>query len=295
MTNAPHISFGVIARCHTPEVDRLVDALCTLDLPSSEIVIGVETPHVSSVTERRDERGVRWLDMPRRHGVAYNRNRVLDAVRGEVLVGIDDDCMPSGAWPGPLLDALDDPSIDIAVGGVIIPPAGLLGDAISALGFPAGGAAGFEVMFPVGPDGRTDHVSTVDWAARVKVLREVGGFDESLTYGCEDTDIARRLVAAGRRIVHVPEAMVVHPARSTLREFTRWFYVRGRAERQLARKTDVKLYIRHRLASYGHIIRDHAHEGRVLLIMGLIAGSVVCQQFGFLAETLHPTPAPTDG
>lgn len=289
MTGAPEISFAVIARSRTPELDRLVEALVALDRPSSEIVVGVETPATLSPAEHTDGRGVRWLDLPPRRGVAYNRNRVLSIVRGGVLVGIDDDCVPGPGWPDVLLTALEDSGVDVAVGGVTMPPAGFLGDAISALGFPAGGSAGFESMFPVCADGSTEHISTVDYAARVDALRSVGGFDESLTYGCEDTDLARRMVLAGHAIVHVPAATVTHPARSSIREFSRWFFVRGRAECQLARKTELSGYVRRRLASYGRIVRDHARDAKILLIVPLIAASVICQQAGFLAETFRPT------
>lgn len=292
MSAAPDISFGVVARRRIPELDRLVDALLALDGPPSEIVVAVEATDVSSPRERPDERGVRWIDLPAHRGLGYNRNRLLDAVCGEILVGVDDDCVPTPGWLPALLGGLEDPDIDVAVGGVLIPAAGFVGDSISALGFPAGGSAGFETIFRVEPDGRTNHISTVDYAARVVSLRDVGGFDESLTYGCEDTDLARRLLLAGHTIVHVRTAFVQHPARTSLVEFTRWFFVRGRAECQLSRRTGLGGYVGQRFASYGRIVRAHARDPKLLLIVPLIVGSVVCQQAGFLVEAIRPTRPP---
>ena len=65
-----------------------------------------------------------------------------------------------------------------AVGSIRIPSAGFVGDAISALGFPAGGSAGYETMFPVAEDGTTTNIAIGNPPICMSALREVGGFDE---------------------------------------------------------------------------------------------------------------------
>jgi len=50
---------------------------------------------------------------------------------------------------------------------------------------------------------------TMNWASRRSVLEQVGPFDEELLR-CEDCDLAYRIVQAGYRIVHEPEAVVYH-------------------------------------------------------------------------------------
>jgi GT2 family glycosyltransferase len=289
----PMITVGIIARDCIPELQRLVDALLRIAGPAErEIVVAVERPGLDVPVEHGDERGVRWIDLPAHRGIGYNRNRVLEAARGEVLLGIDDDCEPDERWLVDLLEALDDPAVDAAVGSIRIPPAGFVGDSISALGFPAGGGAGYEKMFRVDPDGTTDNIAAGNCALRTSVLREIGGFDESMTWGGEDTELAHRLNIAGKRIRYVPTAEITHPARTSLKAFGRWLYVRGRAKRQFSRKVPVGGYISHRLGTYGRILADNATDPKIVLIAPLLAWSLVLQQAGFIAETVSPTPAP---
>lgn len=293
MSATPDISVGIVARRRIPELDRLVDALLLIDgPPAREIVVGVETPGASEPTETRDERGVRWIALPARRGIAYNRNRVLDAVRGGILLGIDDDCEPDAAWMTSMLGALEDPRADAVVGEIAIPPAGFLGDSISALGLPAGGAAGFSTMFYVAPDCTTSNLSAGNCAVRTDVLRELGGYDESMTYGGEDTELAYRLGRAGRRIVHASSAVIVHPARTSLREFVRWSFVRGRAKRQFSRKVPIAGFVRERLVSFGSILKSNAADPKILLVVPLLTANIALQWTGFVIETLSPTRAP---
>jgi GT2 family glycosyltransferase len=284
------VTFGIIARRRIPELERLVDFLLELDGGHDcEIVVGVETPGCETPAEECDERGVRWLQIPARQGLGYNRNRVLDAARGEFIFGVDDDCVPQPGWYEELLGTVVEPGIDGAVGDIRIPPAGFLGDSISALGFPAGGSAGYATMFPVAEDGSTDNLAIGNCVLRATTVRELGGFDESMTYGGEDTELAHRFNAAGKRILFVPSAVIEHPARTSLAEFIRWSYVRGRAKAQYARRVPaIGGLVGNRLASYGRILSRNARDPKILLIAPLLFLNLVLQQAGFLAETLAP-------
>lgn len=291
-TGTPRVTCTVIARRHIPELDRLAGLLLSLPGPAREVVIGVETPGATEpVVERVDERGVRWLEIPPGRGIGYNRNRVLDAARGEVLVGVDDDCEPAPDWLEVLVAALDECGFAAAVGSISIPPAGFVGDSISALGFPAGGGAGYETMFRVDKDGTTTNLAAGNCAIDIATLRRLGGWDETMTFGGEDTELAHRLVCAGERIRYVPGARITHPARTNLREFTRWLYVRGRAKRQFARKVKVGKYVKMRLGSYLRILRANVTDPKIVLIVPLLAASLVIQQVGWVAEWLDPHPA----
>lgn len=294
MTHAsPTVSIGIVARARIPELDRLIDDLLALPgAETREIVVAVETPGASEPLETPDERGVRWIALPAKRGIAYNRNRVLEAVRAEILVTIDDDCVPEPGWLDALLAALEDPAVTAVAGTVHVPPAGFVGDSISALGFPAGGSAGYETMFHVGEDGSTDNLTTCSAAMRVATVREVGGFDESLTFGGEDTELAHRLVTAGKRLVFAPGASVIHPARTQLGSFAGWFYRRGRAKMQFARKVPIRGYVQLRVHSYGRILSDHIADPKIVLIAPLLAASVLLQQIGFVAEWVSPAPPP---
>jgi|GEM_PF-6308586 len=290
--STPHVTCGIIARRRIPELDRLIAILLDTSGPTREIVVGVETPGATEpIVERVDGRGVRWLDLPQGRGIGYNRNRVLEAARGEVLVGVDDDCVPDAEWFATLSSALKSGDCAAVVGSIAIPPAGFVGDSISALGFPAGGGAGYETMFPVAPDGTTTNLAAGNCAIRIDVLRGIGGYDETMTFGGEDTELAHRLVSAGERILYVPAARITHPARTGMREFGRWLYVRGRAKRQFARKVKVGQYVKTRLGSYLRIVRARLTDPKIVLIVPLLAASLVIQQVGWIAESLDPHPA----
>lgn len=289
------VTIGVVARRMIPELDRLADVLCALDGPASrEILVAVETDGLVEPAETADplgRPGVRILQLPPGRGLGYNRNRVCEAARGAVIVGVDDDCVPDPGWLVALTRALDDPGTDAAVGRIRIPPSGWLGDSISALGFPAGGNAGYEVMFQVAPDGATDNIAIGNSAVRASAMRDVGGFDESMMWGGEDTDLSRRFMLAGKRIVYVPEALLTHPARARLSDFMRWQYVRGRAKRQFARTTPISGYVTARLASHRRILRAHLSDPKIVVIAPLLALSLLGQAVGYAVETVRPRRA----
>lgn len=289
---AVEITFCVIARERIPELDRLTDTLLALGGPAGrEVVLAIETAGATAPVESADERGrddVRVLALPPGRGLGYNRNRVIDVARGRVLVGVDDDCIPDPGWLAALTSAFADPATDAAVGRLRIPPAGWIGDSISALGFPAGGNAGYDVMFHVGPDGVTDNIASGNCAIKRSALLDVGGFDETMTWGGEDTDLSRRFVLAGKRIIYVPAAVLTHPARARLGSFVRWQYVRGRAKRQFARTTAIGGYVTARLASQRKILRAHLSDPKLVLIALLMALSLLAQAAGYVVESLQP-------
>jgi GT2 family glycosyltransferase len=286
------LTIGVVARARIPELDRLADTLCSLDGPvDREVLVAVETPGVTGPVESPDDLGrpgVRVLALPQGRGLGYNRNRVLEAACGRIIVGVDDDCVPDPGWLAALTGALADPGVDAAVGRIHIPPSTWLGDSISALGFPAGGNAGYEVMFHVGPEGATDNIASGNCAVRAAALREIGGFDESMTWGGEDTDLSRRFLLAGKRIVYVPEAVLTHPARARLGDFVRWQFVRGRAKRQFALTTPISGYVSARLASHRKILAAHLRDPKIVLIAPLLVVSLAAQAVGYAAEWLRP-------
>ena len=187
-----------------------------------------------------------------------------------------------------LLAGLDDPAIAATAGTLVIPPSGFVGDSISALGFPAGGSAGYATMFPVHEDGTTDNLPSGNGAIRASVVRELGGFDESMTLGGEDTEFSHRLRQAGHRIVYCPDAIVSHPARTSIPGFCRWSYRRGRAKKQFARRVPVGGYVGNRVASFGRILKMNARSPRIVLVAPLLALNVALQLLGFAVETIAP-------
>ncbi len=279
-------TIGVISNNRSMELERLAAHLLELYSHAGiEMVVAFEKEGVAEPREHRDEQGVRWIEIPPGQGLAYNRNRVVDAANGEILVFLDDDCMPEHLWLESLLEPLRDPAVDAVMGKVVVPDSCLLGDSIAALGYPAGGTTGYRKMFNVDEDGLTDNISTLNCAIRTSILKGLGGFDESMTHGGEDTELAWRMARQGLKILYSPAASVVHPPRSGFLDFCRWFFRRGRAKYQFAtRVPSVGSFVGRRIKSYGSILAKHGRDKKIVLIVPLLISSIILQQAGFLYE-----------
>ena len=58
---------------------------------------------------------------------------------------------------------------------------------------------------------------TANWLCRRDLMRSIGGFNQELLSG-GDVECSRRIVAAGHKLVYVPEMIVGHPTRGNLLE-----------------------------------------------------------------------------
>lgn len=292
-----NISILIVTRGMTDEVGALAARLTGLlaaEEPSitGDVLIIAEDPNATSVGGHELlGSGAQLVRIPAKRGLGYNRNRALDAADGDVVVFVDDDCWPADDWLRELLAPFEDDTIDGVMGNVRIRPSTFLGDSISALGFPAGGSVGFAVMFPVDAEGLTTHLSTLNCALREDVFTRVGTFDESMVFGAEDGEFSYRVAQAGARVMFQPTALVDHAARDDLREFTRWFFRRGRAACQYSRRVPAAGTIGRRLASYRMILRINRANPKIVAIVPLLGASVLLQQAGFFWELLSGTDA----
>ena len=285
------VSLLIVTRGMTPAVHSLASRLGELlaevhsDILTGEILIIAESPRVVVVAPREHlGDGIALVSIPAARGLGYNHNRALEAADGNVVVFVDDDCWPADDWLLELLAPLGDPSIHAVMGNVRIRPSTFLGDSISALGFPAGGSTGFAVMFPVDDEGFTTHISTLNCALRDDTFTRVGPFDESLVWGGEDGELSHRITSAGLRVKFQPTALVEHDARSSLPEFSRWFFRRGRAACQFARRVPAGGTIGRRIASYKTILWLNRRDPKIIAIVPLLGASIVLQQAGFVWE-----------
>ena len=80
---------------------------------------------------------VRYILIPEKQGIPFNRNPGIAQAKGEIIIFIDDDCWVPENWLGNLIEPFNHDKALLAVtGGTRIPPSTFLGDCISALGFP---------------------------------------------------------------------------------------------------------------------------------------------------------------
>ena len=265
------------------ELPRLLEAMALQTHRRFEAIV-VDDGSRDNTAELAEIAGWRVLRMPFNQGPAACRNAGAAVSRGDILVFTDVDCRPEADWLAHLIDGLvKDDRAAAVMGRVRIEGSNTLGQAIAALGFPAGGSTGFEKIWPVDAGGFTTSLSTCNCAVRREVFDAVGGFDTGFPYaGGEDSLLAYRLVNGDRCIRFCPQAVVWHAARDRWGEFVRWQFRRGISARifysKVARR---RRFISLRLWSMHNILSTWVGHRLFPLILVLMATSAAVQAAGF--------------
>lgn len=225
------------------------------------------------------------ITTPKSLGPAAARNLGMKAAQGEYFAFLDADCRPGPNWVEQVERQFAQNGVDVIMGEVNIPPSSVLGDAIAALGFPGGGALGFEKMWRVGPDGTTDHISSLNFALRKCVYEKYGGFDESFPFNCEDAEFSHRLTKNKVKIKFVPELRIEHESMESLKTFIRWHYKRGVGNYHFKKKIGkVGNFVKLRIWSSMNILRTYSKDLKLPLIFSLLFLSFILQQWGYFVE-----------
>jgi len=171
------------------------------------------------------------------------------------------------------------------MGKLSLMPSSFIGDAISALGFPAGGAIGFDKIWKVDPKGFTDSLSSCNFAIKKNIFWEAGGFDESFPYpGGEDSILAYRLRELNYRIKYCPDVLIHHRARSSLRGFLKWQFRRGKSIFIFSTKvSSKKKFLSLRIWSTTNIIRHYFSDKKFPLILFLLGAGFSIQLLGIIS------------
>jgi len=222
-------------------------------------------------------------------GPAVARNMGIVKALGRVLLFTDSDCLLPENWVENYSQIMDK-NFDIVTGKVKMLNSNLLGDSMSALGFPAGGSLGFDKMWKVEKDGSTIQIVTCNCAIRKKVFDLVGLFDETfpLPFG-EDTEMSQRLLKKGYKIFYSPLVYIKHPPRSDLKSFLKWSFRRGRGVYHLKQKVKLDNFIKLRLWSMKNIVINALKTYRAPVILSLFFMYNILLQAGHLTESIKPT------
>ena len=206
-----------------PDANRAIDCVLAQTHDDLELILVGSAP-----PNRSDARVVRIVEPDR--NPALRRNRAAAAAKGEILAFIDDDAFADETW---IADAVTcfvrEPEI-VALGGpdpapIDSPTDELISDMLLATPLIGSGIACHEARAHAF-DLRVAHdIALVNLFVRSEAFREAGGFDESIGYIGEDSELIARLLKRGR-IIYSPDPVVYHRRRAWPRAFIaqRWRY-----------------------------------------------------------------------
>ncbi len=191
-----------LARLATPPLEVLV-----VDASPDGETAAVVAEHAARLPVRylRNELGPGTTPESRAMGVAH--------AAGDVVAFVDDDAYPQADWLDELLVPYADPAV-AGVGGRIVNGAdGETEEGLDRIGrlLPDGRLTGYFTADPGRPVA-VHHFLGANMSYRRDLLLEVGGVRGRYPGPCvcEETDIALRQHARGRRLVYTPSAVVRH-------------------------------------------------------------------------------------
>ncbi|HWL42905.1 MAG TPA: glycosyltransferase family 2 protein [Ilumatobacter sp.] len=162
--------------------------------------------------------GVRLIECAANHGFGGGNTVGVAHARAPIVVLLNPDAVVRPGWLGPLLAALDDPTIGIAA-PVLVNPDGTVQEAGQTLDGEAG--AHPITRRPVEASVDVVHTSAACWAIRRADYELLGGFDPHYHPAYyEDADLVLRMRRAGLRAVVVGASEVVHHLGSSTRRRT---------------------------------------------------------------------------
>lgn len=210
--------------------------LCALEhqsYPFFEVVVVVGPTHDYTAEVLSEYEGrIRVLHCPKAN-LGQSRNIGLAAARGDIVVFIDDDAVPSRCWLEQLARLFQDPDLD-ATGGVVYlvhpnqPAIQHRIGIISSLAEQVDVRTSWldQIVPPGSACQWVGRMMGTNMAFRRQALLEIGGFDEYFVWVFDDADIALRLAQAGKVIHPALEAPVYHVPASSRRRVAFTYNVR---------------------------------------------------------------------
>jgi len=196
----------IVPTLNSPLIDRTVAALRSQSIDPARIeilVVGLDELGLVQTDER-----VRILSEGGRASAAHNRNRGMQAAKGDIFCFTDADCVPAPDWLERLTAPYSDEQVYVVGGGVTFARGNYwsLCDNLSW----------FYQFLSSSPAGRRTHLPTLNLSIRREVYEAVGGISPLYPLAAgEDTEWTERMDKAGYALYFVPEAVVNHIDRRT--------------------------------------------------------------------------------
>jgi len=278
------MTLSVIVPVYNAEktLPRLLDSLLNQTQKDYEIII-VDDCSTDRSSEIVQSYCCNLIKLEENRGPAYCRNLGAQKARGDILIFTDSDCRVDSNWLENIHKQFSQNEADAVMGRLVILPSTFLGDCISALGFPAGGAIGFDKIWKVDKKGFTDSLSSCNFAVRKDIFWKVGGFDETFPYpGGEDSLLAYNLRRSSYSIKYCSDILAYHEARDSMSGFMKWQFRRGISSfifsKKVSRKKD---FLCLRIWSTKNIIRHYYSDKKFPLVLLLMGTGFFVQLSGF--------------
>lgn len=226
----PSATVVICTRERPEDLERCLAGLVAM--PDDPDILVIDNAPATDATRMVVERfpTVRYLLEPR-PGLDYARNTAMETVTAEIVAFTDDDAVPDRLWLRTLLRNFEDPMV-MAAGGLTM---ALELDTEAQIHFQRMGGFGRGFKRIVHDGVSTDSFESwkagagVNIAVRRSAAEAIGLFDLALGAGTramagDETDLFRRLLAAGYRIAYDPQALNWHRHRRTMDELQRQIY-----------------------------------------------------------------------
>lgn len=209
----PNYTVAICTYRRGPVCLETLGMLLPLCPPGGELLVLDQSPEILTIPDALTTTApipVHYHHLPP-HGLVASRNEALGRARGEIILFLDDDVLPSPTLIQAHLAAYQDPRVGGVAGQVLSPgqfpnPRGHpeVTDALRSF---------LEVNLESSLPGEVATARGCNMSFRREALRRAGGFDPHLHPPfCfrEDSDVSFGIRALGLRLVYVPTASLVH-------------------------------------------------------------------------------------
>jgi GT2 family glycosyltransferase/glycosyltransferase involved in cell wall biosynthesis len=240
-----------------------------------EVILAEDASGDPAIAQLRQVANLRLIENRQNLGFLLNCNEAAGHSNAEFLLFLNNDTQVQPGWLDALVDLLRRRSDAAAAGAKLIYPDGRLQEAGGIIWDDATGWNYGRLDDPDKPVynyvRETDYLSGAALLVRRADFEALGGFDPAYAPAyCEDSDLAFRLRAAGRRVLYQPRSVVVHFEGVThgtdLGAGMKAYQVTNQAR---LRQRWGKVLAAEHYPSATHVMRarDHARGRRVVLVI----------------------------